>query len=149
MMISVPFIIAIVSIARESIPWSIVYLLGFIGAQILIMRLCCTHCPHYCKNSKKLRCLFLWNVSKIFKPRPGHWKLVDKIGIPMTIIILIIFPIYWLYKSKLLFALYVISGVNFMVSLRRYECPRCIYFQCPLNRVHEDVRDEFNNNTLK
>lgn len=144
MIVSIPIIIACVSIARNSVYWFVVYLAVFIISQILIYKFLCTHCPHYCKKSKKLQCMFLWNMLKIFKPKPGSWKLIDKIVIPVSIITICLFPIYWIWQDKLLFIIYIISGINFMLTLKKYECSRCIYFHCPMNSVTENKRKKFN-----
>ncbi len=144
MMVLIPIIISCVLIARDSIYWFVVYLIVFIILQILINKSLCTHCPHYCKKTKKLQCMFQWNTPKIFKAKPVPLKLIDKMVILISIIIICLFPIYWIWQDKLLFIIYIISGINFIFTLKKYECHRCIYFYCPGNSVTENKRKKFN-----
>jgi len=145
MMALIPFIIACVSIAKSSFLWLGFYLVTFVILQILMFGFLCTHCPNYCEDSKRLRCLSLWKVKKIFKPRPGPWSLTDKM-VPLVLMTTICaLPIYWIFQDKLLLTIYILSGINFIVTLKKYECPRCIYFHCPNNSVPEEIRKHFQN----
>jgi len=38
---------------------------------------------------------------------------------------------------------YLISMLIFLLTIWRYECPHCIYFSCPFNRVPIEVRKKF------
>lgn len=146
LLVLIPVIIAVSSILKSSIELLLIYLLVFILSQAVIFRFLCTHCPHYCNGSKRLKCMFLWNFPKLFKPRPGPWKLVDKIMILLATVLVCTFPIYWIWPDKLLFSLYIISGIIFIATLKKFECSRCIYFHCPNNNVSKEIRDEFNFN---
>jgi len=88
--------------------------------------------------------MFLWNIPKLFKARPVPWKFINKIAIPVFIIIICLFPVYWIWQDKILFIIYIIPGINFVLILKKYECPRCIYFHCPMNSVTENKRKKFN-----
>ncbi|MDO9565674.1 MAG: hypothetical protein Q7J15_02910 [Candidatus Desulfaltia sp.] len=145
MMALIPFIIACVSVAKSSFLLLGVYLVAFVTLQILIFRFLCTHCPHYCEDSKRLPCLSLWNFKKIFKPRPGPWSLTDKMMLLVLMSIICAFPIYWIFQDKLLLIIYILSVINFVVTLKKYECSRCIYFHCPNNSVPEENRKRFLN----
>ena len=85
-------------------------------------------------------CMFLWNVPKVFLPRPGPWKSIDKIMLSLASGVTALFPVYWLWKDKLLFVLYILTGLSFVITLKRYECGRCTYFHCINNSVPEAIR---------
>jgi hypothetical protein len=42
-----------------------------------------------------------------------------------------------------LLVIYAVSFAVLLATIRRYECGRCIHFDCPVNRVEEDVRTQF------
>jgi hypothetical protein len=143
LLILTPVIIASVAIARYSLEWTAYYLITAFFMQIIIFRFLCTHCPHYCKEGKLLRCMFLWNVPKIFRPRPGAWKSIDKIMLSFAGGVTILFPGYWLWKDKLLLVLYILTGLIFVITLKKFECGRCTYFDCMSNSVPEAMRKQF------
>ncbi len=57
-----------------------------------------------------------------------------------------LFPVYWLVRDPLLLGGYVVSWALFFLTARRYECVRCINFECPMNRVPGEVRKVFKKN---
>ena len=142
-MVLVPIIVACASIVRSSPFWLAAYVLTVLVMQIIIYRFLCTHCPHYCRDESRLHCLFLWNARKIFKKRPGPWHLGDTIMLSLAMMILVLFPVYWLMRDVILLFVYVISLINLTSTLKRYECRRCVYFACPANSVPETVKREF------
>ncbi len=47
--------------------------------------------------------------------------------------LVILFPVYWLVQTPGLFIIYLLSLFIFGASVRKNECPRCIYTDCPAN----------------
>jgi hypothetical protein len=105
-----------------------------------VLKFYCSRCPHYTRDEKLLRCIFFWNLPKIFAPRPGKLNTVDKLvawGPPMVVLA---FPLIWLYREPVLLLIYIVSGSVFAAAVRRHECQRCVYFACPLNQVPQEKR---------
>lgn len=146
LLIEAPYrIIAIVSIGKESLHWLGVYLLIFFILQVLILRFLCTHCPHYCKDSEKLYCMYLWGVKKIFRRRLSKPKSIDKNIVHACYYLVYLFPVYWIWPDILLLVVYFISIIGFITTLDRYECTRCIYFDCPNNKISKEIKEQYNN----
>jgi hypothetical protein len=132
------------AIGIYSTQWLFAYIfLAFFHFYILEQRFFCTHCPYYAVEGNKVKCMMNWGWPKYFKPRltpPGKFELsITSFGF----IILILFPFYWLLKEPFLLGAYLISMLIFLLTIWRYECPHCIYFSCPFNRVPIEVRKKF------
>jgi hypothetical protein len=137
----VPVVTAGMAILKHSVTWTIVYiLLTILTFAVAVYRFFCTHCPHYIQSDQKVSCLFLCKVPKYFKARPGPYSFTERFIVLMSLLIWMLFPVYWLYKSIGLLVIYGVSLTALVATLRRYECGRCIHFDCPSNKVPEDVR---------
>jgi hypothetical protein len=55
-------------------------------------------------------------------------------------LIIILLPLYWLRLQVDLLVIYLLSFAIFLITIRRNECSRCIYFNCPANNVPEDIK---------
>jgi len=138
--ISVPFITACVAIVERSTIWLIIYIIACISLVMVILRFYCIHCPHYHQNGKTLKCMFFWWMPKFFKAESGPLSLLEKAVSLMTCLIIIILPMYWLLQQPGLLIIYILSVGVLGATLRRYECKRCVYFQCPSNCVPEELK---------
>ncbi|MGD8916410.1 MAG: hypothetical protein PVH35_07415 [Syntrophobacterales bacterium] len=140
----VPIVTACLGILRHSVGWTIIYLLlTVLTFAVAVYRFFCTHCPHYIKGEGKVNCLFLRRVPKFFKERPGPYGFLEKLVVMISVLIWVVFPLYWLYKSVGLLVIYGVSLAVLAATIRRYECGRCIHFDCPVNSVEEDVRTSY------
>jgi hypothetical protein len=137
MVVSVPFITACIAIVEESIAWLIIYIIVCILLVMVIYRFYCIHCPHYHQNTKTLKCMFFWWMPKFFKAKSGPLSLLEKTISVITLLVIIMLPIYWLLLRPGLLVIYLLSVGVMGATLRRYECKRCVYFQCPSNCVPE------------
>ena len=139
LVVSVPLIAACIAIVEKSIVWLIIYIIACVALAMVICRFYCTHCPHYHQNSKTLKCMFFWWVPKFFKEETGPLSPLEKTVSVITLLIIIMLPIYWLLQRPELLIIYFISTGVLGLTLRRYECHRCVYFQCPSNCVPEKI----------
>jgi len=139
LVIVVPFITACAAIARHSTVWLIGYIACCILLTVVTLRFYCTHCPHYLRDGSKLKCMFFWGIPKRFKPRPEPLTILDKIVITMVVILVLLLPAYWLWLQPALLVIYVLSWGVMIATLKRYECRRCVYFDCPSNCVPEEL----------
>jgi hypothetical protein len=139
--LSLPVLTALIGILRISLWWTLgVAAVGAVGAAV-IYRFYCTSCPHYKAGRRSVRCIFYWGMPKFFHARPGPLSANDKAIAFGTAAFLAALPLAWLFTSPGLLVLYLLSLTLFAVSVRRFECHRCIYFDCPSNTVPEEVRN--------
>jgi hypothetical protein len=144
LVIAVPFVTACVATARYSMAWLVGYIVCCILLAIVLLRFYCTHCPHYLRDNGKLKCMFFWKVPKRFKSRPEPLTILDKIVSLMVVVLILLLPAYWLWLQPALLVIYTLSLGVVAATLRRYECHRCVYFECPSNCVPKNLRTNSN-----
>lgn len=137
---AVPFFTAVYAIFKQSTIWLALYILLCLLSITLIYRYYCTHCPHYTREGKFTKCMFFPGMPKFFQPRPGPLGFLDKTIAFIVSVVVIIFPLYWLFQQLGLLVIFLLSLIVFLVTIRRNECSRCIYFDCPVNKVAEDLK---------
>jgi hypothetical protein len=139
-LLAVPAFTAFYAIANYSMAWLIFYVVLCLAAGIVILRFYCTHCPHYTRKSRTIRCMFMWGIPKLFASRPGPLSLLDKAVALLVPSILVVFPLFWLLQQPGLMLIYILSLIAFLSTVRKHECRRCIYFDCPVNKAPEDMK---------
>lgn len=140
LVLSVPVISACLAILRHSMLWFLFYIIVCIGLLASVYRFFCTHCPHYIQGYRTTKCMFLWGIPKFFKARPQPLNFFEKAVSIFAVIIMICLPFYWLIFELDLLVVYLLSMAVLLLTIRRNECGRCIYFHCPVNCVPEEVR---------
>jgi len=138
--LAVPAFTAFYAISIQSNGWLIFYIVLCIAAGIALLRFYCTHCPHYTRESRIIRCMFMWGIPKYFESRPGPLSLLDKIVALIALILLVVFPLYWLLQQPGLMVIFILSLIVFLSTVRKNECRRCIFFDCPVNKAPEDLK---------
>jgi hypothetical protein len=139
-LVAVPAFTACYAIAKHSMVWLIFYLVLCIAAGIVLLRFYCTHCPHYTRESQTIRCMFMWGIPKYFVPRPGPLSLGEKAVALIAPTILVVFPLSWLLQQPGLMVIFILSLVALLSTVRKNECRRCIYFDCPVNKAPEELK---------
>ncbi|KKH49346.1 hypothetical protein [Methanosarcina sp. 1.H.A.2.2] len=140
----IPFLIGSIAIARDSLKWVAVYIgIALFFFLVIEFRFACTHCLYYIRSKGCVKCMMLSGVPKIFKARPGPHSPFEKAVTVLGALPMFLFPIYWLVRDPLLLVAYIVSWTLFFLTARRYECVRCLNFECPMNRVPADVKKEF------
>lgn len=140
-LLAVPFVTAALGIGRLSLGGLLAYAILGICALGLLLRYYCSHCPHYTRDDKLLRCLFFWNLPKFFVRRPGNLTTVDTIVAWTVPMVMATLPLSWLHREPGLLVVYGLSLAGFAAAVRRHECHRCIYYACPLNTVQPEVEE--------
>lgn len=136
----IPIFTALVAIAQQSWVWTIIYIAVFLSQFLIIeYKFFCSHCPHYCNESETTNCMFLRAVPKYFKKNPGPLTLFDKMMTVLGLVIIILFPVYWLVQSPVFLIIYILSWTLLILTMNRYECSRCIYFNCPANSNVKEI----------
>lgn len=139
-----PFLIGSIAIARDSLKWVSVYILiALFFFFIIELRFFCTHCLYYIRSKGCIRCLMLSGMPKLFKNRPGPHSAFEKTITVLGVLIMLLFPVYWLVKDPLLLGAYVITWILFFLTVHRYECVRCFNFECPMKKVPSGVKTGF------
>ncbi|MFH1855733.1 MAG: hypothetical protein ABH836_00700 [Candidatus Omnitrophota bacterium] len=134
--ILLPIIIACTAIGRYSVVGLVFYIFVVIAYFFIIMyRFFCAYCPHYLKEENVSKCMFYWGLPKYFKRRTQSKNIFDEIMVLCGAVVLGGFPVYWLVSNKGLLVAYCLSWMLFLTTMKRYECPGCIYFNCPFNNA--------------
>ena len=134
---SVPFVTALIGLYRESAAWMILYLLVAVGGVLLILRFFCSHCPHYTTGTKTLHCMFFWGIPKVFPENPNPLSRIHKTVALIVPGVLLLLPVIALLQQIPLLVIYALSAGVFLLTVRRHECVRCDYTDCPANRAPE------------
>lgn len=136
----IPVLTAIHIISGSSLIWTAVYILVLVVCLLVIHRFFCTHCPHYKNTGKTTKCIFLWNFPAFFKPKTREAGFMEKTAASLAGVVALAFPVYWLLAAPLLLAVYVLSWAVLFIFLNKYECVRCVYRDCPMNRTRENTQ---------
>jgi len=138
----VPVFVALVAIARYSgaVYWPFAYVAVCLLHAAIMYTIKCPHCAYYKMESSRHRCFIWWGAPKIYKPRPGPESRFVGIYAPIGILVVTLFPAYWLWFQWELLVVYLFSVAGLLASIAMNECPRCANFDCPHNEVPEEVR---------
>lgn len=140
----IPFLIGSIAIARESFKWVAVYIgIALFFFLVIELGFACTHCSYYIRSKGCVKCMMLSGVPKIFKARPGPHSPFEKTVTILGALSVFLFPVYWLIRDPLLLGAYVVAWALFFLTARRYECVRCINFECPMNRVPAGLKERY------
>ena len=139
-LLTIPLLTAMMAVARHSRQWVVFYILFAIAMLALVLKFYCTRCPHYTRKGNTVKCLFIWGLPKWFAPRSGSLTKMDISVAWGAFILLVAFPIYWLILEPGLLIVYGLSFGTLVAAVRRSECERCIYFECPANQVPASLR---------
>lgn len=134
------------------------FMFGFLEIRFL-----CSHCPYYAEDGKILHCLGNHGSYKFWKYRPGPMNKLEKFMmrfliatmffiIPLSALgygILHISINYSEYGLITLLGMCGITAANLIASisglntLKRFYCPNCVNFSCPLNKVPKHIIDAY------
>lgn len=125
-------------------------------------RLLCRHCPHYAGGGATIRCFANYGLPKLWRFQPGPMSRAEKVGLMVCFTIFGLYPVLTMaagiwsligkhgsYRFTLLSGLVGLavanaaSAASFIYLLNLFYCPRCVNFSCPLNRVPEDMVEEY------
>jgi hypothetical protein len=142
LMTLIPITAAVIAISlhSETLLWPFAYVgLCLLHAGIMFT-IKCPHCSYYKIEGRTYRCFMFWNVPKIYTPRPSPEKRFVGIYAPIGMLVLTLFPVYWLRLEWELLLLYLLAIGVIISSIGLEQCPRCLNFDCDHNRVPEEVR---------
>lgn len=131
----VPLIIGVVAIYPQSAFGLVVYGLVVVAGLAAVLYFFCTHCPHYRKPGRFLKCIFFWGLPKFFAPRTTPLTRPEKLAVGVAMGVVLFFPLTWLAEEPGLLLVYLLSLAVFLATVRRHECRRCTFSDCPANAV--------------
>lgn len=138
LMTAIPVFVAVLAILRYADSWY--WLLAYVGICLthaaIIYLSKCPHCHYYLAGDSKVhRCFFIWGTPKIRPPNSGPAPKFLSVYVPIAMLILIVFPVFWLRMQWELLAVYLLSIVTLLYSILLQECSRCPSYDCPNNRA--------------
>jgi hypothetical protein len=140
----IPFLIGSIAIARDSFKWVAVYIgIALFFFLVIELRFACTHCSYYIRSKSCVKCIILPGVPKIFKARPVPHSPFEKAMTVLGALPMFLFPVYWIIRDPLMLGAYIVAWILFFLTARRYECVRCINFECLMNRVPSGAKEKF------
>ncbi|MGV9205430.1 MAG: hypothetical protein ACOC44_15580 [Promethearchaeia archaeon] len=155
----IPFLIIIIPVilgvifSDINIVIKILFFIGWFSYAFFFLnvwesRMLCNHCPYYANDAQKtLRCPIDRGKLKTGKYDPGPSSTSEKIQFIVGMSLLIGFPVplFLLYNLILPLVFLLFGTVLWISSLQLKICTDCVNYACPLNRVPEDIRNEFFN----
>jgi hypothetical protein len=131
----VPLITAVVAIYPKSAFGLFAYGLVGVAGGVAVLYFFCTHCPHYRKPGRFLKCIFFRGLPKFFAPRNAPLSRLEKLAAVAAMVLVLFFPLAWLAEEPGLLLVYLLSLAVFLATVRRHECRRCAFSDCPVNAV--------------
>lgn len=124
-------------------------------------RILCRHCPFYARGGRTIRCHANHGLPKVWGYDPSPLNGFEKKSLLLCFAFFGLFPI--LTEAYGLRALYadpsstglirlgmlgitttnLVTVVAFLYTLSLFYCPQCVNFSCPLNRVPEELVEEY------
>lgn len=103
----------------------------------------CPHCPYYRREASTLKCFIWWGAPKVFHPREGPERAFVGRYATFGILVLTLFPVYWLWQAKSMLLIYTLGIVGLVMSIGLNECTRCLNFDCGHCGVSEEIKAEY------
>ena len=125
-------LVGLVAIALKSALVAILYALMIAAGLPLIVHLFCGKCV--CRGE---RCLMLFPgrlSMRLPARKTDAYTKADFAGILGTLVLLGAFPIYWLWQTKPLLALFAVLGMAAHGEVMLFVCRACENCRCPVHR---------------
>ena len=138
-----PVLVACLAIASSSLLWMAAYLGVMLLLGLVEIGFLCRHCPYFAQEpGLTVHCKAMWGPTKWSRPKPGRLSRLDRGVFSFFMLAALAFPVYWLIPQWQFFLIYVVSVALMFFTLTRYECNRCMFFDCPFNRVSKEAKKE-------
>lgn len=130
------------AIWEASLAWAIVYLMGSLfGLLVIQSYLFCTKCPYcgkgcYLPNGKLAGLMFR-------SKKPEKHTPLELLAGPVAVVFAVFVPQYWLFKNLVLLVFFWLVVLAVLINVVVRFCPRCLNFNCPANRVPQEIRQRF------
>ena len=125
-------LVGLVAVALRSTPAAVLYGLIILVGLPVIVYLFCGKCA--CRGEGCLM-LFPGRLSMRLPARKTDaYTRADFAGILGTLVLLAVFPLYWLWQSKPLLVLFAVLGMAAHAEVALFVCKACENCRCPVNR---------------
>lgn len=126
-----------------SLWWPLLYIGACLTHAGIMYSIKCPHCPYYKMEGATLKCFIWWGAPKIYRPRKGpEAGFVGKYA-QFGMLVLTLFPVYWLWQAKSMLLIYSLGIVGLVMSIGLNECSRCLNFDCGHCGVPEEIKKEY------
>jgi hypothetical protein len=141
----IPVSAALIAMGRhaESLLWPFLYVGACLTHAGIMYSIKCPHCPYYKMDGKGLQCFIWWGAPKLYQPRKGPERGFVGQYAKFGMLVLTLFPVYWLWQEKAFLLVYALGIVGLVMSIGINECSRCLNFDCGHCGVPEDIRKEY------
>jgi len=122
-------ITAALAIVQSSVIWTAVYLVGTFLSALVMINSFCTKCP-----CRKTDCghVIPGKLTRFFPSRPeGPYTFMDKTGIVVPVVFMIVFPQYWLLEHPSYFYLFAVLCLVAAADIQFFVCKGCNNRFCP------------------
>lgn len=109
----------------------LIYLLLIPISIIIIIYSYCTKCPQKENNCAHV---FPGMISRFMPDREGRYNKHDIMGTIIPVLVLILFPQYWLWQKKNLFILFWVLIIIAFIEIVVFVCKSCENRHCSLCR---------------
>lgn len=141
----IPVTAAVTAMLRhgDSVAWPFVYAAVCLGHAGIMNAAKCPHCAYYRLGARTFSCFIWWRTPKLYADRPGPEAPWVKHYALFGVLLLTLFPVYWLAQEWPLLLLYALGIFGLLMSILLNECSRCPHFDCGNCAVPEPVREAF------
>ncbi|MHC1591108.1 MAG: hypothetical protein ACXQS8_03410 [Candidatus Helarchaeales archaeon] len=147
----VPIIVGMIFLLLSNMFLFLIALIVDVGYMIFFFaiwepRILCRHCPFYAESDTKiLHCYANYGFYKPVEFTPNPMTRSERIQFITGFLLFLIVPIIFLIIG-LQYLMALLAGVGSVIwalILSHEICVDCINFSCPLNKVPEEMRNEF------
>jgi hypothetical protein len=120
---------ATLAIVQSSVLWTILYIVGIFLSCLVLIYSFCTKCP-----CRKTDCghVIPGKLTRFFPSRPeGPYTLMDKTGVVVPIVFMVVFPQYWLLAHPGYFYLFAALSLIAAADIQFFVCKGCNNRFCP------------------
>jgi hypothetical protein len=123
-------LVGLVAVALKSAPAAVLYGLIIVVGLPAIVYLFCGKCA--CRGQACLMVFPGWLSLRLPPRKTEAYTKADFAGILGTLVLLAVFPLYWLWQSKPLFIAFVILILAAHAEIMLFVCRACENCRCPV-----------------
>ena len=122
-------IIGLLSILSESLPMGLLYVAIILIFPLIVVYSFCSKCMcrlDFCGH------ILPGKLTKLLPPRKqNNYTVVDIIGVVAPLTVLLVFPPFWLWKTKILFIIFWLLFLIALAEIKLFVCRKCKNEKCP------------------
>jgi hypothetical protein len=123
---------ATAAILASSVVFAALYVFGIFLSGLVLISSFCMKCP--CRDTDCGHVIPGW-LTRFFPPREqGPYTFVDKTGVVVPIVFLIVFPQYWLLSQPLYMYVFVALCLVAAADIQFFVCRGCTNCSCPFHQ---------------